>query len=296
MRIHPDHLVALKAVKNTGNFTTAAKSLGLTQPALTKRIQALEVSVENTVVSRGHGKTSLSPFGNRLLHLANQYEKLEAEFFEEIATSKNQGLSGIVHLGASSSHLGPIAIPSLAGLAQKHPRLRFQFVLDSVENLGAMLQNMRLNFILTDRRFTTAKDVHYVDLGSEEYVLIRPSNGKNHDVYIGTVESDPIHDFFMAAQPKSRRFEIKESSFMGSGQLLIDGVANGYGSSIVPLHLVDKKDKRIIIDRRFTTADVPIFLAMLRQPVMSKLEKAVIEAIEKGAVSRLRTRRTEPAS
>lgn len=288
MRIHPDHLVALKALKDKGNFTAAAKSLGLTQPALTKRIQALEASIENRVASRGRGKSSLSPFGNRLLHLAYQYEKLEAEFFEDVATANAGGLSGIVHLGASSSHLGPIVIPALAKLAQRNPDLHFHFMLDSVENLGVMLQSMQVNFVLTDRKFSTAKDVQYVDLGREEYVLVRPKNGSNQDTFLGTVDSDPIHDFFMAAQPKARRFEIKERSFMGSGQLLIDGVANGYGSSVVPLHLVNKNDKRIRIDKRYVTAEIPIFLAALRQPVMSKVERAIIEAVVKGTTLRLK--------
>ena len=292
MRIHPDHLVALKALKDKGDFTSAAKSIGLTQPALTKRIQALESSIENRVVTRGRGKSSLTPFGTRLLHLGDQYEKLEREFFEDIATTKASGLSGIVHLGASSSHLGPIVIPSLAKLAQRHPELHFQFVLDSVEHLGVMLQTMQLNFVLTDRKFTTAKDVHYIDLGREEYVLIRPANAVNPDTFLGTVESDPIHDFFMAAQPKARRFEIKETSFMGSGQLLIDGVANGYGSSVVPLHLVNQKDKRIRIDRRYKVAEIPIFLATLKQPVVSRVEKAVFAAIEAGAGMRLKRKAT----
>lgn len=52
MNIKTESLLALKAIHQSGNFSRAAEELGITQSALTKRIQFLEQQISTRVLSR----------------------------------------------------------------------------------------------------------------------------------------------------------------------------------------------------------------------------------------------------
>ncbi len=72
---------AFLTVVNSGNVTSAAKELYLTQPALSRRLHALEQSLGYSLLTRGKGlrNVELTPEGKAFIPLAEKWLRLFAE-------------------------------------------------------------------------------------------------------------------------------------------------------------------------------------------------------------------------
>lgn len=274
-----DNLRALLAIREHGTFSKAADSLHISQSALTKRIQTLEGQINHRVIDRNTRNATLTLVGERLVLMAKQLEKIVSEMSNSIDVKSEEGLSGAIRIAASSSHLRPILLPRLSSFVQKHPNVHLSVIHGSIDEVESMLLDLRADLILTDRKINSAKPIKYYNLGFENFVVIRPSSDTNHDKFLGTVPSDPTFQQFMEKQKKQLRPKDSEQTFLGDVYSLIDAVSLGFGSAIVPDHLVDKKSERYFVDKRFSTVSHPYFLAHIDQSVMSKLEKKIIADI-----------------
>ncbi len=60
-------LLIFVEVANTGSFSTAARNLGLTQPAVSSQIRTLEKEFGNTLIDRSTGRSRLTETGRSFL-------------------------------------------------------------------------------------------------------------------------------------------------------------------------------------------------------------------------------------
>ena len=104
-------LKAFVAVNRTGSFTAAADSLHLTQPAITKRIAALENQLGATLFDRIGRNSKLTETGNKLLPLA---EKMLLSFknIRQSADNLKRQIIGGLSLG-TSHHIGLHRLPPI---------------------------------------------------------------------------------------------------------------------------------------------------------------------------------------
>jgi DNA-binding transcriptional LysR family regulator len=104
-------LKAFVAVNRTGSFTAAADSLHLTQPAITKRIAALESQLGATLFDRIGRNSKLTETGNKLLPLA---EKMLLSFtnIRQSADNLKKQVGGGLSLG-TSHHIGLHRLPPI---------------------------------------------------------------------------------------------------------------------------------------------------------------------------------------
>ena len=102
-------LKAFVAINHHGSFTAAADSLHLTQPAISKRIAALEMQLGAPLFDRIGRTARLTETGHQLLPLA---EKLLLSFnnFRQSADNMKQRVSGGLSLG-TSHHVGLHRLP-----------------------------------------------------------------------------------------------------------------------------------------------------------------------------------------
>ncbi|MFT6462917.1 MAG: DNA-binding transcriptional LysR family regulator [Maricaulis maris] len=108
-----DYLVCL-AVSEAGSLTAAAHELGVSQPTVTRRLQALESRFGEPLFEREQGQTRLTPLGRKVTaHAARMRD--EASAIERAAMAQDQSLSGLVVVSASEG-LGadwlPLALES----------------------------------------------------------------------------------------------------------------------------------------------------------------------------------------
>src|SRR5829696_8421342 len=91
-------LAAFCAVVERKSFSQAAERLGVTQPAVSLQIRALEKRL---------GKQLLDRSGRRLYRSAQRMLALEEQLLEDVSTGGEGELTGALELGAST---GPAAI------------------------------------------------------------------------------------------------------------------------------------------------------------------------------------------
>lgn len=121
MPTHPlPHLDTFAEAAERGGFTAAARALGLTQAAISQRIQQLEQAVGTPLFRRAGGRVALTEAGHRLHGFARRIIDLHAQARTAV-TGVPGGATGELALAASSvpgQHLLPRV---LAAFRHRHP-------------------------------------------------------------------------------------------------------------------------------------------------------------------------------
>lgn len=131
-------LQAFLAVANTGSFSLAAEQLFLTQPAISKRIAALEEDLAARLFERLGKGVVLTEAGRTLLPRAQHILREMAEGRRLIADLSTE-VSGVLQL-ATSHHIGLHRLPSiLRDYSLRYPRVEFDLsFLDSETGYAAV--------------------------------------------------------------------------------------------------------------------------------------------------------------
>src|SRR5215218_9238462 len=79
------HLETFAQAAELGNFTAAARALGLTQAAVSQRIQPLEQALDVPLFDRQGGHVRLTDAGHRLHDYARRILDLHREAFQEVS-------------------------------------------------------------------------------------------------------------------------------------------------------------------------------------------------------------------
>lgn len=117
------HLETFTEAAERGSFTAAARHLGLTQAAVSQRIQQLEEVVRAALFHRTAGGVVLTAAGRRLHDYARRIQELTSEARASV-TGASDEVRGELALAASSvpgQHLLP---PVLAAFRDRHPSVR----------------------------------------------------------------------------------------------------------------------------------------------------------------------------
>lgn len=117
-------LLVLRAVAQTGRFTTAADTLGLNHTTVSRRIAALEKALGGHVLSRTAGGWELTDLGRRAAEAAATI----AAAVEHLGDDGGGALSGVVRMSATDGFSAFIAAPAFARLRRGNPRLRIEIV------------------------------------------------------------------------------------------------------------------------------------------------------------------------
>jgi LysR family cyn operon transcriptional activator len=116
---------SLLAVVDAGAITEAADRLGVTQPALSRRIRQLEEHLGVVLLSRGRRGVSLTGAGEIVTAearvLVERYDHLRAQV---AAHQRLEG--GTVRLGGGATAVSFVLPPAIAAFQTEHPGVRFQ--------------------------------------------------------------------------------------------------------------------------------------------------------------------------
>jgi DNA-binding transcriptional LysR family regulator len=105
-------LQAFCAVVERKSFSQAAEQLGVTQPAVSLQVRALEERVGQTLLDRSGRRVEPTEAGRRLYRSAQRMLALEEQLMEEVAADDGR-LAGTLAIGASTgpgAHLVPLLL------------------------------------------------------------------------------------------------------------------------------------------------------------------------------------------
>ena len=115
---------SLLAVVDAGAITAAADRVGLTQPAMSRRIRQLEEQLGIALLSRGRKGVALTAAGELVVAeariLVARYDALCAE----VATHQRLE-GGTVRLGGGATAVSFVLPPAIADFQREHPGVRF---------------------------------------------------------------------------------------------------------------------------------------------------------------------------
>lgn len=115
------------AVSRASSFVSAAAQLKTTHSTVSRRITALEESLETRLFVRTEKGCRLTPAGDQLFPLAEKLEATVLAFQGKIGGKDNQ-LSGIIRLGTPDGLGNGFLAPRLCQLQREHPRLEIELI------------------------------------------------------------------------------------------------------------------------------------------------------------------------
>lgn len=136
-------LRVFRTVAERLNFTRAAETLFLTQPAVTRHIQGLEADLAVTLFDRTGGRIRLTPAGETLLRYATRLSALAQEAEEAIGAMRGD-VTGVLALGASTT-VAQYVLPRLLGeFLATHRAVKLSVLGANTDTIVAGIADQRL--------------------------------------------------------------------------------------------------------------------------------------------------------
>jgi DNA-binding transcriptional LysR family regulator len=182
-------LQAFCAVVEKKSFSQAAEQLGVTQPAVSLQVRALEERLGQSLPDRSGRRVEPTEAGRRLYRSAQRMLALEEQLLDEVSADDGR-LTGTLAIGASTgpgAHLVPLL---LCEFQREHPDLHValsiwdtQTVIDRVVD-----RQLELGVVGALRRH---RSLEFEPLVRDEIVLAVPPG---HDAAGGTISLDQLKE------------------------------------------------------------------------------------------------------
>lgn len=200
-----DRLTALKLfvrAARVGNFSSAGRELGLSQPSASRLIAALEGEVGATLFSRTTRAVTLTDAGATYL---TRVEEILVALDEADHEARGTGeLRGVLRIGTSSSFVLREIIPRLPKFLSLHPELRVELLsndryqdlviegIDVAFRFGSLPDSSATaRKLMEDRRVLLAAPSYLKEHGTP----LMPSELARHAVIIGPAHLSPTFSF-----------------------------------------------------------------------------------------------------
>lgn len=163
-----NHLRHLIALAEHQSFRKAAEALFLTQPALSRSIQALEEELEVKLIDREGRRNTLTAYGNLVVDRARRII-LEAKELQRSVSLLKDGELGSLAIGFGPTPAAILMAPFLTHMVNSYPKVQLKIARGSVDLLTQSLRNESVDIIAIDRRALTEAD----DLATESLPPLR---------------------------------------------------------------------------------------------------------------------------
>jgi DNA-binding transcriptional LysR family regulator len=163
------------AIAERGNVGRAAESLGLSQPALSKSLRRLEVSMQTKLVKKVPKGVELTAVGSAFLAHVRRIRLSLDDVAHEVA-DLTQGRAGQVRVG-TNQHAIDHVLPAMCGaLLKDAPKLKLKVTVGSNDVLVPALRNGQLDLIISGIPMSPEGDLVQVQLSDDEFVVYASAN------------------------------------------------------------------------------------------------------------------------
>jgi DNA-binding transcriptional LysR family regulator len=157
------------------NLTQAAQELGISQPAVSKHIQELELQYNTQLLDRNGGRVTLTPAG-RLFYIhagkiLDAYGALEAEMYRI-----SDSYCGELRVSADSPIIDDALFKMFLAFCNKHPCIKLLYVNKSGHSSKELLRDGKLDLAFTNGPYPN-NDLHYTPYAEQKWVFIAYAHG-----------------------------------------------------------------------------------------------------------------------
>src|SRR5919201_3276257 len=166
-------LTAFCTVVERRSFSQAAEALGVTQPAISLQVRALEERLGRRLLDRSGRRVEPTEAGLVLHRAAQRMLNLEKQLVEELEQDDGGELRGQLTIGASTgpgSHLVPLL---LCEFQREHPALRIALTISDTQAVIDDVAGRKLELGVVGARGSN-RSLEFEPLGRDEIVLAVP--------------------------------------------------------------------------------------------------------------------------
>lgn len=247
-------------VIRAGSLSGAARNLAMSQPAVTKQIQALEAEFDSELLVRGHrGIIDLTPAGHLLQDYGQETLDRHKSLLQHLLSLQTQG-SGELDLAASTTP-GHFILPALlARFRIKYPGVHTHL---NIANSAAVIERVRAG--LADIGFIGRKidmpDGFSVPFIQDSIVLVVPAGHRFADqaqVSLSALFTERLiwrepgsgtRESIENALSEADRLALNQAAFLelGSTHAVISSIAGGDGIGFVSLRAIEERGKPDVV-------------------------------------------------
>lgn len=247
------HLETFCKAAELSNFTGAGKVLGLTQAAVSQRIQVLEASLGKPLFIRRGGSVTLTEAGQKLYEYAQRILDLSRDARQEI-TGQAAPVVGELLLAASSIP-GEHFLPALlAVFGQQYPQVRVHATISDSTAVMGQVERGEAHLGLVGRK-SDNPDLDFQYLASDRMVFVVPpghplSREKTvtaaqllaYPLVLREVGSGLRHCLEKALEKIERSLaDYRIALAIGSNEAVKEAVARGVGVAVLSIYSVRKE-------------------------------------------------------
>jgi DNA-binding transcriptional LysR family regulator len=140
---------ALVALADARNFSRAAEQMGLSQPALTRSIQALESAVGGRLVERSARQIELTPLGQQVVDRARLILDQVSELDQQVASLAALN-TGNLKFGAGPYPTLVLVPDVLVAMAKRYPGLEMAYEMEGWQLVTQRVKERELDLVVTD--------------------------------------------------------------------------------------------------------------------------------------------------
>ena len=166
-------LAAFCAVVERRSFSQAAERLGVTQPAVSLQVRALEKRLGVQLLDRSGRRVEPTEAGLRLYRGAQRLLQLEEQMLDEVAADAAGALAGELAIGASTGPAAVVVPVLLCEFHLRHPDLRVSLEVHDTQTVVDLVaaRGLELGIVGAARRH---RGVRFEPILRDEVILICP--------------------------------------------------------------------------------------------------------------------------
>ncbi len=240
------------AVVEQGSFSGAAKTLNISQPAVTMQVQALEADVGATLLDRRYRRIDLTEAGKTLLPHARRVIEQLGQAKDEISALSGQ-VTGRLAIAASTTP-GVYVIPRLLGsFLSTYPEVGVTIAVHDTAEVVAAIESGEAQIGVTGATVRGAR-VSFEEVGVDELVAICPPSHPLAE-RSGIALSELAEETWIfresgsgtrqvaeriLAQHGLETQELRVAVELGTGEAIVSAVEGGLGIAMLSRHVAAK--------------------------------------------------------
>ena len=263
MKLTYAQIRAFNAVARGGSFQKAAQNLGVTQPAITLQVRALEDLYAVVLFIRTKDGATLTKLGLDVFQITQSIHILETEV-DDLLSRQSEVLDGAIRLAAGSPQL---IMPLIKQYRDMYPKVKLSLELGNYEEVSAALLQNRVDVALLDGPINNDRFFSRLYLQQELVVVVpkthafaerqnlRPDDMVNQTILIrgdGSYTQKTMEQWFNRA-----RITPTSTIQLSSRDAIIEAAASGMGVGFVFDKEVgsDPRIQKIALSGRTTRCD-----------------------------------------
>jgi LysR family transcriptional regulator, transcriptional activator of the cysJI operon len=178
-------LAAFCAVVERESFSRAAASIGVTQPAVSQQVRALEKRLGQQLLDRSGRRVVPTDAGLRLYRGAQRLLAMEEQLLADMSGPEQGPLTGTLEIGASTGPAAIVVPLLLCEFQQANPALRVELAVHDTQTIVSLVGGRELELGVVGAA-RARRSVEFEPFFSDDVILVCPprhmSAGKTIDV------------------------------------------------------------------------------------------------------------------